>query len=106
MLIKQRTVALRADCFSSDLQQVNVEVRVLYSVPEASVVQLGPRITVEGDGHYDVLVGRGLVAELPRALGEGARRVALVHPVSRRDTAARMAAVLAEAGLEPLLLPV
>jgi len=40
VLIKQRTVALRADCFSSDLQQVNVEVRVLYSVPEASVVHI------------------------------------------------------------------
>lgn len=40
VLIKQRTVALRADCFSSDLQQVTVEARVLYSVPEASVVQI------------------------------------------------------------------
>ena len=40
VLIKQRTVALRADCFSSDLQQVTVEVRVLYRVPEASVVQI------------------------------------------------------------------
>jgi len=40
VLIKQRTVALKADCFSSDLQQVTVEVRVLYSVPEASVVQI------------------------------------------------------------------
>jgi len=40
VLIKQRTVALRADCFSSDLQQVTVEVLVLYRVPEASVVQI------------------------------------------------------------------
>lgn len=40
VLVKQRTVTLRADCFSSDLQQVTVEVRVLYSVPEASVVQI------------------------------------------------------------------
>jgi len=40
VLIKQRTVALRADCFSSDLQQVTMEARVLYSVPEASVVHI------------------------------------------------------------------
>jgi len=40
VLIKQRTVTLRADCFSSDLQQVTVEVCVLYQVPESSVVQI------------------------------------------------------------------
>ena len=40
VLIKQRTVSLQADCFSSDLQQVTVEVRVLYRVPEESVVQI------------------------------------------------------------------
>lgn len=40
VLVKQRTVSLRADCFSSDLQQVTVEVLVLYRVPEASVVQI------------------------------------------------------------------
>lgn len=38
--IKQRTVPLRADCFSSDLQQVNVETRILYRIPETSVVQI------------------------------------------------------------------
>jgi prohibitin 2 len=38
--VKQRTSALRAECFSSDLQQVIVDVRVLYRVPEASVVQI------------------------------------------------------------------
>jgi prohibitin 2 len=40
VFIQQRTVPLRADCFSSDLQQVSVEIRVLYRVPEASVVQI------------------------------------------------------------------
>ncbi len=40
VVIQQRTVPLRADCFSSDLQQVSVEIRVLYRVPEASVVQI------------------------------------------------------------------
>ena len=40
VLIKQRTVTLHADCFSSDLQQVTVEVCVLYQVPESSVVHI------------------------------------------------------------------
>ena len=38
--IQQRTRAVRADCFSSDLQQVIVELAVLYRVPEQSVVQI------------------------------------------------------------------
>lgn len=38
--IKQQTRELTADCYSSDLQQVKMELRVLYRVPEASVVQI------------------------------------------------------------------
>jgi prohibitin 2 len=38
--IRQRTETVSADCFSSDLQQVIVDVRVLYSVPEKSVVEI------------------------------------------------------------------
>lgn len=38
--IQQHTVTLQADCFSSDLQQVTVEARVLYRIPEESVVQI------------------------------------------------------------------
>jgi prohibitin 2 len=38
--VKQRTESLKADCFSSDLQQVNMELRVLYRVPETSVVEI------------------------------------------------------------------
>lgn len=40
MNIRQRTQGLRADCFSSDLQQVQMDLRVLYRVPEASVVKI------------------------------------------------------------------
>jgi prohibitin 2 len=40
MNIRQRTQSLRADCFSSDLQQVVMDLRVLYRVPEDSVVQI------------------------------------------------------------------
>lgn len=38
--IQQRTRGVRAECFSSDLQQVIVELAVLYRVPEASVIQI------------------------------------------------------------------
>ncbi len=38
--VKQRTATLKADCFSSDLQQVGLDVRVLYRIPEASIVQI------------------------------------------------------------------
>lgn len=40
VVIQQRTVSLQADCFSSDLQQVTIEARVLYQIPETSVVQI------------------------------------------------------------------
>jgi len=38
--VRQRTVPLRAECFSSDLQQVTLDLRILYRVPEQSVVQI------------------------------------------------------------------
>jgi prohibitin 2 len=39
-LIRQQTAEMKADCYSSDLQQVKIDVRVLYRVPEASVVSI------------------------------------------------------------------
>lgn len=38
--VRQKTQAVQADCFSSDLQQVKIDLRVLYRVPESSVVQI------------------------------------------------------------------
>ena len=38
--VRQQTHAVRADCFSSDLQQVVADLRVMYRVPEQSVVQI------------------------------------------------------------------
>ena len=38
--VRQTTEELSADCFSSDLQQITAELRVLYRVPEKSVVQI------------------------------------------------------------------
>ncbi|HEU6447893.1 MAG TPA: prohibitin family protein [Verrucomicrobiae bacterium] len=38
--IKQQTRDVQSACYSADLQQVNMDLRVLYRVPEASVVQI------------------------------------------------------------------
>jgi len=38
--IRQQTSSLQAACYSSDLQQVNMDIRVLYRVPESSIVKI------------------------------------------------------------------
>lgn len=37
-IIRQQTAHMKADCYSSDLQQVQIDLRILYRVPDASVV--------------------------------------------------------------------
>ena len=38
--VRQLTQSLDAECYSSDLQQVNVMLRVLYRIPEGKVVEI------------------------------------------------------------------
>ena len=38
--IRQQTLNLETECYSSDLQQVSVQLRVLFRIPENSVVQI------------------------------------------------------------------
>jgi prohibitin 2 len=38
--IRQQTKTAQADCYSSDLQQINVELKILYRVPEGMVVKM------------------------------------------------------------------
>ncbi len=40
VMVKQQTKSLESECYSSDLQQVNVTLRVLYRIPEAVVVKI------------------------------------------------------------------
>lgn len=40
VMIKQQTREVKAPCYSSDLQQVDMDLQVLYRVPESSVVQI------------------------------------------------------------------
>jgi 3-dehydroquinate synthase len=59
------------------------------------------RIDVGGDPPYPVLVGRGLLGEVPRLL-PGAAQVALVFAAPVRELADRLADVLREGGLSVL----
>lgn len=38
--VRQQTEGLKAECYSSDLQQVNVNIKVLYRIPESKVVKI------------------------------------------------------------------
>jgi len=39
-IIRQQTAQMKADCYSSDLQQVQIDLRILYRVPDSSVVRV------------------------------------------------------------------
>ena len=38
--VRQQTMVSKSDCYSSDLQQINVELRVLYRIPENMTVKM------------------------------------------------------------------
>jgi len=38
--VQQATREMSAECFSADLQQINIQIKVLYRIPEASVVSV------------------------------------------------------------------
>jgi 3-dehydroquinate synthase len=58
------------------------------------------RIAVGGDQPYEVVVGSGLLAELPALAGPGARTVLVVHAPGQAGLAGQACAVLAAAGLD------
>jgi 3-dehydroquinate synthase len=64
------------------------------------------RITVAAERPYQVLVGYGLLAEVPNMLGRGVQRVALLHPPTMIKTAERLSHLLTTAGLEPVRIDV
>jgi 3-dehydroquinate synthase len=58
------------------------------------------RITVAGDAPYDVVVGEHLLDELPALVGDGVRRVLVVHPKALAATGEAVRADLAAHGFE------
>jgi 3-dehydroquinate synthase len=58
------------------------------------------RLRVKGAAPYDVVVGDGLLGELPGMLGDGVQRVAVIHPRALAATGEAVRADLAEQGYE------
>ncbi len=57
-------------------------------------------LRVDGAAPYDVVVGRGLLGELPAMLGAGVRRVAVIHPRALAATGEAVREDLSEQGYE------
>ena len=64
------------------------------------------RITVRGEAPYDVLIGTGLLGELPDLLGPAVQRVLVVHPHALAATGEAVRDDLAAAGYEAYLAEV
>ncbi|MFF5257533.1 3-dehydroquinate synthase [Actinomadura viridis] len=63
-------------------------------------------VHVGGPAPYDVVIGTGVLGELPAMVGAGVRTVALVHDRGLPGIAGRAAAVLEDAGYRVAALPV
>jgi 3-dehydroquinate synthase len=64
------------------------------------------RIPVAGEAPYDVVVGAGLLGELPGLLGDDVRKVLVVHPRALRTTGDAVREDLAAHGYEALVAEV
>ncbi|SDQ46505.1 3-dehydroquinate synthase [Quadrisphaera sp. DSM 44207] len=73
---------------------------------QASAPEAATRIRVEGDAPYDVLIGTGLLGELPGLLGERVQRVLVVHPRALAATGDAVREDLAASGYEAYLAEV
>ena len=54
--VRQETQEDEAQCYSSDLQQIHIELRILYAIPEGSVVKLYQ--TYDGDPYESLVAPR------------------------------------------------
>ncbi|GIH79603.1 3-dehydroquinate synthase [Planobispora longispora] len=64
------------------------------------------RIPVPGEAPYDVVIGTGVLGELPGLLGPKVRTVAVVHPASLPEIARPVCGAIEAAGYEVVALPV
>ncbi len=76
--IRQRTAEIKAECFSSDLQQVDIKVKVLYRIPQQSVVKLF--MEFQGDPMDNLIAPR-----VQEALKEVTAAESAEHIVKRRE---------------------
>lgn len=63
-------------------------------------------VEVRGDQPYEVVIGRNLLGELPRLLGDGVRKVLVIHPAALATTADAVRDDLTAHGYEALLAEV
>ena len=63
-------------------------------------------VDVTAESPYQVLVGHGVLDQLSQLCGDRARRVAVIHPPTLINVAARVEAKLSSAGLEPVRIDV
>jgi 3-dehydroquinate synthase len=63
-------------------------------------------VEVSGERPYEVVIGRHLLGELPRLLGEGVRKVLVIHPAALATTADAVRDDLTAHGYEALLAEV
>jgi 3-dehydroquinate synthase len=74
--------------------------------PAVAPVTIGVGRPDDAAGRYDVLIGNGLLGELPGLLGSAVRRVLVVHPRALRSTAESVRDTLTQSGLRPELAQV
>lgn len=95
--VRQRTAGLDAPCFSSDLQQVKAHVKVLYRVPEASVVSVYRDYAGEP---FDTLIA----PRVQEALKESTATMTAEQIVKQREHVKAAALELAKAKVGTLLV--
>src|SRR6184192_1079332 len=78
MSVRQQTRPMPAECYSSDLQQVKMEVHVLYRVPERSVVKIFQEYASEP---FDNLIG----PRVQEAIKEVAASMSAEQIVKKRE---------------------
>lgn len=97
MSIRQQTSEEKAECYSSDLQQVVVDLRVLFRIPESSVVKLFQQY--QGDP-FDTLVA----PRVQEALKEAAAQQSAEQIVKSREQIKVRALELARQKIGDLLV--
>ena len=60
-------------------------------------------IPVTGTNPYDVVIGRSLLNEVPKHLGDAARKVLIIHPIALTQSAEALRTALNDSGYEALL---
>lgn len=95
--IRQQTAQDKAECYSSDLQQIQVVLRVLYRIPESSVVKIYQEYY--GDPYESLIAPR-----VQEALKETAAQQSAEQVVKTREQIKTRSLELARKKVGPLLV--